>query len=713
MRLDQHPRASRDRDPRILLPSTATAIRDVSPVVVTAKLAPPAAPAAALHRPRVSALLETATSRPLTIVATPAGYGRSTAIAAWAATTDAPCAWLALDEGDDDPRRLWVHLLAALDRVLPGAARTAGRALWLDEDLDRRVVPLTADALAVAVAQAASSGDHDGRQGPEPTVVLVLDDVHRVRAPASWRLLRALLDAAPAGLRVVASGRTAPPLRPARRRAAGLLSVLGADDLAFTREETTAFLDGVRRLRLPEAGLEAAWTRTAGWPVGLALLADATPRDPGRTRFADALEDTAVAMAAYVEEEVLQPAAAGLEAFLTRASVLEGPTGALCATVLDDPAAAGLLVRAREAGLLAGRGARERWRTPFRAGFLHALAHRDPDLLPTLHARAALVFEAAGRVGEAIAHATAAGDPVRASALAEAHVAALGGRPRPDGQGPRVATAWPWEGRVEEAVGGGSRALSGPDDPSPTVRATTAAALGQALWLAGDDPGALEVLQPRVGTMGHPAPRCWSLAVLALAAAGTDPERAGRLARHARRIAGRDGATWLEGVLAHQALADALRRLGDPTGARQALDRAAAATAPGGGLHHAVTLVLRAELDAATRDRRSAAATAAAARELLDLHPGAAGLASRLEALQPGLDRREDVLLGSDPTPAELRLLALLPTELSRREIGGELFVSVDTVKTHLRRLYRRLGVETRGEAVVAARDLGLLPPGS
>jgi LuxR family maltose regulon positive regulatory protein len=73
-------------------------------------------------------------------------------------------------------------------------------------------------------------------------------------------------------------------------------------------------------------------------------------------------------------------------------------------------------------------------------------------------------------------------------------------------------------------------------------------------------------------------------------------------------------------------------------------------------------------------------------------------------------DRPRDPLHGTPPTPAERRLLALLPGELSRREMGAELFVTVDTVKTHLRRLYRRLGVETRADAVEVARERGLLP---
>jgi LuxR family maltose regulon positive regulatory protein len=65
-----------------------------------------------------------------------------------------------------------------------------------------------------------------------------------------------------------------------------------------------------------------------------------------------------------------------------------------------------------------------------------------------------------------------------------------------------------------------------------------------------------------------------------------------------------------------------------------------------------------------------------------------------------GVDRLSD---------AELSVLRLLRSELSQREIGTELFISVNTVKTHARNIYRKLGVATRDEAVQRAKQLSLL----
>jgi LuxR family maltose regulon positive regulatory protein len=71
--------------------------------------------------------------------------------------------------------------------------------------------------------------------------------------------------------------------------------------------------------------------------------------------------------------------------------------------------------------------------------------------------------------------------------------------------------------------------------------------------------------------------------------------------------------------------------------------------------------------------------------------------------------RNDACIAGEELTPKELEVLRLLATRLSRREIGERLYVSLNTVKTHQRAVYRKLGVEHRGAALNRARELGLL----
>jgi len=63
-------------------------------------------------------------------------------------------------------------------------------------------------------------------------------------------------------------------------------------------------------------------------------------------------------------------------------------------------------------------------------------------------------------------------------------------------------------------------------------------------------------------------------------------------------------------------------------------------------------------------------------------------------------------------SPSELRVLRYLPTNLTRPEISGELYVSINTVNTHIRSIYSKLGVRDRSSAVQRARQLRLLSTG-
>jgi LuxR family transcriptional regulator, maltose regulon positive regulatory protein len=78
-------------------------------------------------------------------------------------------------------------------------------------------------------------------------------------------------------------------------------------------------------------------------------------------------------------------------------------------------------------------------------------------------------------------------------------------------------------------------------------------------------------------------------------------------------------------------------------------------------------------------------------------------LASRRVRVGDGAPAAEEL------TDRELGVLRLLPTELSQREIGDALFISLNTVKSHARSIYRKLNVDARDEAVERARALGLL----
>jgi LuxR family transcriptional regulator, maltose regulon positive regulatory protein len=108
------------------------------------------------------------------------------------------------------------------------------------------------------------------------------------------------------------------------------------------------------------------------------------------------------------------------------------------------------------------------------------------------------------------------------------------------------------------------------------------------------------------------------------------------------------------------------------------------------------------------RHRRYRSAHPALISQILDLLP-ASGTPARPPGGQPGGARGHG--LTQQLTDSETRVLRYLPTHLTVHEIASELFLSVNTVSTHKRHLFAKLGVHSRNEAVDRARALGLLAP--
>jgi LuxR family transcriptional regulator, maltose regulon positive regulatory protein len=137
--------------------------------------------------------------------------------------------------------------------------------------------------------------------------------------------------------------------------------------------------------------------------------------------------------------------------------------------------------------------------------------------------------------------------------------------------------------------------------------------------------------------------------------------------------------------------------LGEDDPAHASVERALALAEPEGRMWVALTVPGARELLAAHAVHRTA--HAAFLRELRD----------QLDGVEP--ERAAPQELAEPLRERELAVLRFLPTNLSAAEIGSELFLSVHTVKTHMRKLYAKLDVHTRAEAVARGRALGLLAP--
>ena len=255
-------------------------------------------------------------------------------------------------------------------------------------------------------------------------------------------------------------------------------------------------------------------------------------------------------------------------------------------------------------------------------------------------------------------------------------------------------------------------------DADATFSLAALASLSHALFFAGDLAQARSVALQAVERPEAPErPQGYIVALGLLAAVDAEEGRAASAVAWARQAIGCAEETGQEDLwplaLAHLGLASALGRMGHLAEAEreaargERLRRTAQPTAA-----HVHALLVLAEVRAARSRLKRAASdlqrAQAAISELPDPGrlPAFAARVERMLADPPARARQEPI---EEPSQGELAVLRYLATDLSQREIGVRLYVSLNTVKTHTRELYRKLGVHSRSEAVTRAVTLGLL----
>jgi LuxR family maltose regulon positive regulatory protein len=270
---------------------------------------------------------------------------------------------------------------------------------------------------------------------------------------------------------------------------------------------------------------------------------------------------------------------------------------------------------------------------------------------------------------------------------------------------------------LDRSAGAARRALelAGPG-PSP-FSWMALAALGRALYLSGQPAEArprLEELVRRVSAAEQAYALVGALAVLSLIAGDEDDDRAAlALASRAVAIAEAQGlgAEPLCGIV-HLALGRALMHDGRLAEADERLGRGLELLGIESMLvERAHALLLLASVRQRRGDLVGAGALVERARGLIERFADPGSLPALLEQTVRALGSasRRPVEVAAPLTERELAVLRLLPTRLSNREISRELYVSVNTVRTHVQGIYRKLGVATRNEAVARARQLTLI----
>jgi LuxR family transcriptional regulator, maltose regulon positive regulatory protein len=714
--------------------------------------------------------LRTTTSIPIVLIAAPAGYGKTTLLAQWAAREERHVAWVTLDDRDNDPLALVRHVAVAMGGIRPlpssllEALGTPGASVWA------RALP----RLAAAVESA-----------PDP-FVLVLDGADLIREREALDAIDTLAGQVPDGSILALAGRTAPALPIGPMRASGRVLEIEADALAFNRREATLLLRGAG-VDPSDAEVRHLLEHTEGWPAGLVLAARCVQRGSHRLEEPRELAGDDRYVGDYLRTEYLAALDPELLTFLRRCSVLSRMSGPLCDAVLETSGSGRRLRAVDRSNLfvvpLDASGKWYRYHHLFRDVLRRELEDNEAERIPALNARAADWFEEHGEMEAALDPAAAAGDIDRVARIVasialsvvssgrvgsveewlsgfsgrldlerypgvaslgawvhavrgnaeEAHQwlrAAEGARPdaeMPDGS----LSARPWTAVVRAAMcsDGAEQMLADAESALadlPTDSRWYPIALllrGAALTLLSEVEEADVVLADSAraaGWIGAVDIQITAIGQRAmLAAAGGDHSAAETLAEEGRELvyAGRlDEYATSAAELAAAARAGLRRCRWDQ--ARADLSAAERLTDELGDALPWFAVQTRMELARALltlRDAEGARAHLDEAMGILRRCPHLGVLERQADALREEIESTREVgdFTGSGLTAAELRLLPLLATHLSFREIGERLFVSRNTIKTQAISVYRKLGVASRSEAIECAVRLGLVESGA
>ncbi len=294
-------------------------IESTSPVLLKTKITIPVPKETQIPRERLIDSITAGIKGRLTLVYAPAGFGKTTLLAQWAHTEKRRCAWLSLDEMDNDSIRFWRYFVHSLAEVVPKTTRE--RILSLSHLLPSLSIYSFLDSL---VNELFSQSE---------TVTIIIDDYHSIHEQQIHDSLSYFIDYLPPTAHIILSSRNEPPFPTIKWRAQNERNDIGMLQLQFNQDETELFCRDSVDSRLSDRHIEQLRLRTEGWITGLQLVTLSLRSEIDYERYIQQFSGDQRNVTDFLFHEVFTKLPADICDFLIKTSILQRMDSYMCDAV--------------------------------------------------------------------------------------------------------------------------------------------------------------------------------------------------------------------------------------------------------------------------------------------------------------------------------------------------------------------------------------------
>lgn len=263
-------------------------------------------------RPRLIAQMNEGLHRKATFITAPAGYGKTTLVAAWARQLTVPVAWLSLDAKDNDAVRFWHYVSKAIEQALGGLTASS-------QSSATTLSPRHFETFLAALINELN--------GLQRQLVLVFDDWHEIRDDHILSSVSFFLEYLPPLVHICFVSRTG--WAKARWSSRDWTNEFLIGQLRFDLRETIDFFRICTDRNMPREQVEQLWDRTEGWITGLKLAALSVRYRDKEPDFSGKPSGDSGKVEQYLLEEVFSALDDATQKFLMNVSIVKKMNGQL------------------------------------------------------------------------------------------------------------------------------------------------------------------------------------------------------------------------------------------------------------------------------------------------------------------------------------------------------------------------------------------------